>query len=324
VSFDFRQCAICRSPDVPFMQSAAAACICNLAANVNSKETIATSGALEVLVTVLQSENQAAAAQVSVFYLSPPKFDLPGFSKSWMFLDLILLFQKLLNTACALPHQAAGALWSLCVDNDKNKQRVADVGAIPHLISLLHAQDTFAQSQSAGALSECSIRNDSNKKLISDHGAIVPLVKMLRSPDLSVQRLSSCALCNVCANHDDNKAQAREVGALPVLVNLLSVSQVPEVLSPVAGAICNLSMKVNLLLPPASPHPTPHPHPTPTPPQFSNLKKMTIHSDAEQCPENKAEFNRLGAANVLGKLVTSPIPSLHGNAIAALEQLESQ
>ena len=69
VSFDSRQCAICRSPDVPFMQSAAAACICNLAANVNSKETIATSGALEVLVTVLQSENQAAAAQVSVFHL---------------------------------------------------------------------------------------------------------------------------------------------------------------------------------------------------------------------------------------------------------------
>ena len=87
------------------MQSAAAACICNLAANINSKEIIATSGALEVLVQVLRSDNQAAAAQ------------------------------------------AAGALWSLCVDNDMNKQRVADAGAIPHLIALLHAPDTFAQSQ---------------------------------------------------------------------------------------------------------------------------------------------------------------------------------
>jgi hypothetical protein len=172
------------SPEVPFMQSAAAACICNLAANINSKEIIATSGALEVLVQVLRSDNQAAAAQ------------------------------------------AAGALWSLCVDNDQNKQRVADAGAIPHLISLLHAPDTFAQSQSAGALSECSIRNDNNKRLISEHGAILPLVKMLRSQDLSVQRLSSCALCNVCANHEANKRQAREVGALPVLVHLLSTSQV--------------------------------------------------------------------------------------------------
>ena len=64
------------------------------------------------------------------------------------------------------------------MDNDQNKQRVADAGAIPHLIALLHAPDTFAQSQSAGthartlarththtrahtqgALSECSICN---------------------------------------------------------------------------------------------------------------------------------------------------------------------
>lgn len=72
------------------MQSAAAACICNLAANLNSKEIIATSGALEVLVEVLQSENQAAAAQVlspgcgSVFgssqmlYLSPLRNDKAG------------------------------------------------------------------------------------------------------------------------------------------------------------------------------------------------------------------------------------------------------
>jgi hypothetical protein len=229
------------SPEVPFMQSAAAACICNLAANINSKEVIATSGALEVLVVVLRSDNQAAAAQ------------------------------------------AAGALWSLCVDNDQNKQRVTDAGAIPHLIALLYAVDTFAQSQSAGALSECSIRNDTNKRLISEHGAILPLVKMLRSQDLSVQRLSSCALCNVCANHEANKRQAREVGALPVLVHLLSTSQVPEVLSPVAGAMCNLSMK---------------------------------------CPENKAEFVRLGAPDILRHLVASPIPSLHGNALAALEQLE--
>lgn len=41
-----------------------------------------------------------------------------------------------------------------------------------------------------------------------------------------------------------------------------------------------------------------------------------------QCAENKAEFIRLGAVDVLRKLASSPIPSLHGNALAALEQLE--
>jgi len=34
------------------------------------------------------------------------------------------------------------------------------------------------------------------------------------------------------------------------------------------------------------------------------------------------EFVRLGAPDILRHLVTSPIPSLHGNALAALEQLE--
>ncbi len=100
------------------MQSAAAACLCNLAANLNSKEIIAESGALEVLVQVLQSDNQAAGAQ------------------------------------------AAGALWSLCVDNDRNKQRVADAGAIAPLIALMHSNDTFAQSQ-VGVNKMCSCRKNS-------------------------------------------------------------------------------------------------------------------------------------------------------------------
>ena len=33
--------------------------------------------------------------------------------------------------------QAAGALWSLCVDNDHNKRLVADAGAVPHLVQVV-------------------------------------------------------------------------------------------------------------------------------------------------------------------------------------------
>ena len=78
------------------------------------------------------------------------------------------------------------------MDNDQNKQRVADAGAIPHLIALLHAPDTFAQSQSAGthartharshsrthtrahtqgALSEGSIRNGNTAVYVRFHVA---------------------------------------------------------------------------------------------------------------------------------------------------------
>ena len=53
--------------------------------------------------------------------------------------------------------QAAGTLWNLCVEDDTNKQRVGETGAIPHLIALLHAPDPFTQSQAVGALSECSL-----------------------------------------------------------------------------------------------------------------------------------------------------------------------
>ena len=53
------------SAEVPFMQSAAAACICNLAANINSKEIIATSGALEVLV-------QVRSRMLTYAHVSPP------------------------------------------------------------------------------------------------------------------------------------------------------------------------------------------------------------------------------------------------------------
>ena len=72
-----------------------------------------------------------------------------------------------------------------------------------------------------------------------------------------------CALCNVCANSKGNKQRAREAGALPELVRLLSSSQNTEVLSPLAGTICNLAM---------------------------------------DCADNRAELIRLGAPDILRTL----------------------
>ena len=39
--------------------------------------------------------------------------------------------------------QAAGALWSLCVDNDNNKKLVATAGSIPHLVRVSMLQLGF-------------------------------------------------------------------------------------------------------------------------------------------------------------------------------------
>ena len=67
------------------------------------------------------------------------------------------------------------------MDNDQNKQLVADAGAIVPLINLLNSTDTFAQSQSAGALSECSIRNDKNSASPS------PLASLDSHCDMGIQ-----------------------------------------------------------------------------------------------------------------------------------------
>ena len=54
---------------------------------------------------------------------------------------------------------AATALASLCVDNAINKQHVADAGAIPLLVVLLHTPDTNAQLQACLSLGACLIRH---------------------------------------------------------------------------------------------------------------------------------------------------------------------
>jgi len=128
------------------MQSAAAACICNLAANINSKEIIATSGVcvcvcvsnyivrVSLFLSLTFSRSLARARSLSLFvyiHVYTCTYTHTG--------ALEVLVQVLRSENQAAAAQAAGALWSLCVDNDMNKQRVADAGAIPHLIGT-HSQ----------------------------------------------------------------------------------------------------------------------------------------------------------------------------------------
>jgi hypothetical protein len=116
------------------MQSAAAACICNLAANLNSKEIIATSGALQVsslmrsliLSCLYGSVGQSMFAFWSIRSKWGLKWKLKHERKCATDPTTPPLLQVLVevlqseNQAAAA--QAAGALWSLCVDNDANKQ----------------------------------------------------------------------------------------------------------------------------------------------------------------------------------------------------------
>lgn len=46
------------------------------------------------------------------------------------------LVKVLLGSNLSAAAQAAGALWSLCVDNDHNKKLVANAGAVPFLVQV--------------------------------------------------------------------------------------------------------------------------------------------------------------------------------------------
>jgi hypothetical protein len=128
------------------MQSAAAACICNLAANINSKEIIATSGVcvcvcvsyciVHVLLSLSLTFSLSRSLSLAVCVCVHTHIHMHIHTRTGA---LEVLVQVLRSENQAAAAQAAGALWSLCVDNDMNKQRVADAGAIPHLIGT-HSQ----------------------------------------------------------------------------------------------------------------------------------------------------------------------------------------
>jgi hypothetical protein len=120
------------------MQSAAAACICNLAANINSKEIIATSG---VYLRFMLYVHLFLSLSLFLFLLRARSLSVCVYTRIHIHIHmhtgaLEVLVQVLRSDNQAAAAQAAGALWSLCVDNDMNKQRVADAGAIPHLIGI--------------------------------------------------------------------------------------------------------------------------------------------------------------------------------------------
>jgi hypothetical protein len=108
------------------MQSAAAACICNLAANLNSKEIIATSGALQVCSKAAWKRfllRDAGARRMTIGVSVLMHVRKIG-RKIYLISPILpqVLVEVLQSENQAAAAQAAGALWSLCVDNDANKQ----------------------------------------------------------------------------------------------------------------------------------------------------------------------------------------------------------
>eukprot|EP00918_Siedleckia_nematoides_P034836 GHVU01075754.1.p1 GENE.GHVU01075754.1~~GHVU01075754.1.p1 ORF type:complete len:307 (-),score=50.97 GHVU01075754.1:30-878(-) len=144
---------------------------------------------------------------------------------------------------------AAGAIWSICVDNTPDvKSTLATSSTIRALIRLLSVEDIEAQARAAGTLSEICIKNPGIKTKIANSGAFLGLSKLatksgIGSFDVVLQRLAACALCNLVANHPGNKRLAKRLSLVGDLAVLLKNSEVVEIQNAAASCIFNLVCK---------------------------------------------------------------------------------
>mmetsp|Transcript_6598 Transcript_6598/g.14513 ORF Transcript_6598/g.14513 Transcript_6598/m.14513 type:complete len:239 (-) Transcript_6598:2523-3239(-) len=136
---------------------------------------------------------------------------------------------------------AAGALWSLLVGSDENKDLLAECNGIDPLVEMLSTGDAFAQSQAAGALSESCCQNARNKLLVGQSGAIPVILTLAAEGAPQLQRAAMLCLCNLLASCDPNKARAVESNALESVIGVLHQDDVgSETLAAALGAIVNL------------------------------------------------------------------------------------
>jgi HEAT repeat protein len=160
------------SPDEATRVRAAVA-LCNRCADNDVERARAVAlGAVGPLIALLLGEGPLAsfaraASAACACNLAALRDNKGGVGSEEMFYALAKALDDPSPQAAA---QAAGALWSLCVDSqgggggsetadDANKAKISANSAIPRLVKLLSRDDPFARSQAAGALSECAIRS---------------------------------------------------------------------------------------------------------------------------------------------------------------------
>jgi hypothetical protein len=158
------------------LREVAAAGLSNLAAGQAGKQRVAESDALPRLQAVVQA---AAAAALG------GEWDDSGGSGS--------------AAAAAAAAAAAGALWSLCVGSDENRQRVGCPETVKALVQLLGPVEPVGggtaaaqlQAAAAGCLSECCIRSSAIKSRIAAAGGVAALIRVCTGADIAAQRCVS-------------------------------------------------------------------------------------------------------------------------------------
>nr|XP_024362904.1 U-box domain-containing protein 13-like isoform X4 [Physcomitrium patens] len=129
------------------------------------------------------------------------------------------LVKKLSSPLSEVQRNAAYDLRLRAKKNVDHRSFIAEQGAIPLLVRLLHSPDQKTQEHSVTALLNLSI-NESNKGRIMTAGAIEPIVEVLKSGCMDARENAAATLFSLSLV-DANKVTIGGSGAIPALVALL-------------------------------------------------------------------------------------------------------
>ncbi|KAJ9567108.1 hypothetical protein OSB04_003074 [Centaurea solstitialis] len=119
--------------------------------------------------------------------------------------------------------QAVMQLRLLTKNTPENRVKIARVGAIRSLISLISSSDPQLQEISVTTILNLSL-SDENNELLSSSGAIGPLVTALEVGTPAGKENAAYALLRLC-KLEENKTVIGRSGAIPLLVDLLETGR---------------------------------------------------------------------------------------------------
>ncbi|KAK7255866.1 hypothetical protein RIF29_29291 [Crotalaria pallida] len=133
-------------------------------------------------------------------------------------LDLDTLMSKLTSIDIEDQRFAAGELRLLAKHNGQNRILIAEAGAIPLLVDLLHASDAGTQEQAVTALLNLSI-NEDNKERIMASEAVLGILNVLKNGSMQARENAAATFFSLSVV-DRNKVAIGASGAIQALVTL--------------------------------------------------------------------------------------------------------
>ena len=213
-------------------QELAATALSHLAGDsMANAASVATHGGIKPLVSMLVSESpeaQARAASALAFVTRSSREVQDSVAKEGAIEHLTNLLQTkdpkdpLIGGSLEGRFEAAGAVWSLALDNEDTTPNIAAAGAIQHLVKLLYEENPNAQKNAAGALAAlAAVGGRKIQDIITKEGGIKPLVKLLE-PIYVVHVYAGNALAELARSYPANQTAIAAAGAITLLVRLLT------------------------------------------------------------------------------------------------------